>query len=124
MREALRKMKESMSQSEKSGGNVDKMLEQMDKTETELLNKQITEETLKRQQEIITNLLDMETAEKEQDKEEKRESQTATQVNRKLPPEIEQYLKERQSTVEVYQSVPPTLSPFYQKIGRKILPGC
>lgn len=123
LREALRKMKESMSQSEKSGGNVDEVLEQMDQTETELLNKQITEETLKRQQEIITNLLDMETAEKEQDKEEKRESQTATQVNRKLPPEIEKYLKERQSTVEVYQSVPPTLSPFYKKLVEKYFQG-
>ncbi len=119
MREALRKMKENMSQGEKSGSGVDELMEKMDQTETDLLNKRITEETLKRQEEIITNLLDMETAEREQEKEEKRESKTANQINRKLPPEVEEYLKQRQSTVEVYKTVPPTLKPFYKKLVEK-----
>ena len=52
-------------------------------------------------------------------KEEKRESKTADQVNRKLPPEIEEYLKQRESTVEVFQAVPPTLTPFYKKLVEK-----
>jgi len=123
LREALRKMKENMSQGEKEGGDIDKLLEQMDKTETELLNKKITEETLNRQEEIITNLLNMDMAERDQDKEEKRESKTADQVNRKLPPEVEEYLKERQSTVEIYRTVPPTLSPFYKKLVEKYFKG-
>ncbi|MEZ5021983.1 MAG: hypothetical protein R2728_01755 [Chitinophagales bacterium] len=119
LREALRKMKESMSQGEKKSSGVDELMEKMDQTETDLLNKRITQETLKRQEEIITNLLDMETAEREQEKEEKRESKTANQVNRKLPPEIEEYLKQRQSSVEVYKTVPPTLKPFYKKLVEK-----
>jgi hypothetical protein len=123
LREALRKMKENMSQGQKEGGNIDELMEQMDLTETDLLNKRLTEETLKRQEEIITNLLEMEDAEREQDKEEKRESKTADQVTRKLPPEIEEYLRERQSTVEVFQAVPPTLSPFYKKLVEKYFKG-
>lgn len=119
LREALRKMKESMSQGEKSGSGIDELMEKMDETETDLLNKRITQQTLMRQQEIITNLLDMETAEKEQDKEEKRESKTAKNTERKLPPEIEEYLKKRASSVEVYRTVPPTLKPFYKKLVEK-----
>lgn len=119
LREALRKMKESMSQGEKEGGKVDELMEKMDETETDLLNKRLTQETLMRQEEIITNLLDMETAEREQEKEEKRESKTANQINRKLPPEIEEYLKQRQSTAEVYRTVPATLTPFYKKLVEK-----
>lgn len=119
LREALRKMKEGMSQGEKKASGVDELMEKMDQTETDLLNKRITQETLMRQEEIITNLLDMETAEREQEKEEKRESKTANQVDRKLPPEIEEYLKQRQSSVEVYKTVPPTLKPFYKKLVEK-----
>ena len=119
MREALRKMKESMSQGQKEGSGIDDLMNNMDITETELLNKRLTEETLKRQEKIITNLLNMEEADREQDKEEKRESKTADQINRKLPPEIEEYLKERQSTVEIFQAVPPTLTPFYKKLVEK-----
>ena len=119
LREALRKMKEGMSQDVKEGGKIDEMMQKMDETETDLLNRRLTEQTLIRQQEIITNLLNMETAEREQDKEEKRESKTAKQINRKLPPEVEEYIKKRESTVEVFRSVPPTLTPFYKKLVEK-----
>ena len=119
LREALRKMKDNMSQGQKEGGNVDELMEKMDQNETDLLNKRLTEEMLKRQEAIITNLLDMEEAEREQEKEEKRESKSADQINRKLPPEIEEYLKSRESMVEVYRTVPPSLKPFYKKLVEK-----
>ena len=98
---------------------MDELMRKMDETETDLLNKRLTHQTLMRQQEIITNLLDMETADREQEKEEKRESKTADQINRKLPPEIEEYLKNRESMVETYRTVPPTLKPFYKKLVEK-----
>lgn len=70
--EAIRKMmQEYREQLMKDGigdkGNMSKMMQDMEKTETDLVNKIITQETLNRQQEILTRLLESEKAEKERE---------------------------------------------------------
>jgi len=49
----------------------------MEQTETDIVNKAITNETLKRQQQILTRLLESEKAEQQREKEQKRESTEA-----------------------------------------------
>ena len=82
--EALRQMAreyESQLQKEEGGkagaGEMKKLQEMMEQTETDLVNKMITQETLMRQQEILTKLLEAETAEREREQEERRESKEA-----------------------------------------------
>ena len=48
-------------------------VKKMEQTETELVNKVITQETIKRQQEIMTKLLEHEKAEREKELDEKRQ---------------------------------------------------
>ena len=88
----------------------------MEKTETELLNKQMTAEMMKRQQEILTRLLEAENAERQRETENKRESNTGKDMVKKLPPEIEEYLKKKEAELELYKTVPPDLKPFYRSL--------
>ncbi len=116
IREALRKMKEGMSQEEKNKSGIDELMKEMDENETDLVNKRITNEMLKRQEEILTKMLEFEKAEREQDKEEKRESITGEEKAKQLPPAIEEYLKNRKAGVQMYKTVPPSLTPFYKNL--------
>jgi len=62
-----------------SDGNLKKIVNDMEQTETDIVNKTITNETLKRQQQILTRLLESEKAEQQREKEQKRESNEAKQ---------------------------------------------
>jgi len=117
IREALRKMKEKMSQQNKNG--VDDVLNKMEENEKELMMKKLTPETIKRQKEIETRLLEYEKAEREQGEEEKRQSKTAQEVPRKLPPALEEFLQKHKSAMEMYKTVPPNLKPFYKELVEK-----
>lgn len=116
IREALRKMKESMSQDQKNSSEIDKLMNEMDKTETDLVNRKITQEMLKRQQEILTRMLEFEQAEKQQGEEEKRESNTGKDIVRKIPPSMEEYINKRLSEVDMYKTTPPNMNIFYKNI--------
>jgi hypothetical protein len=118
--EAIRnQMQQYADQLEKDGNfggskELKKIMNDMEKTETELVNKLVTQETLMRQQEILTRLLNSEKAELEREKEEKRESNEAkNQINRN-PNEILKYNVQQSNEVELLKTVPPTLKQFYK----------
>jgi hypothetical protein len=91
-----------------------KIMEDMEKTETDLVNKRITEQTLMRQKEILTRLLESEKAEMEREKEEKRESREGKIEISRNPKEILEYNKQQTNEVELLKTMPPTLKPFYK----------
>jgi hypothetical protein len=117
--EAIRKMmQEYQSELKKEGkgygGDIDKMLKEMEQTEKELVNKIINQQTLNRQQQILTRLLESERAEMKREQDEKRESREANQLpNSTIPPFIEQQLNKKRE-IELYKTIPPTLNPFYK----------
>ncbi|HET6245316.1 MAG: DUF4175 domain-containing protein [Bacteroidetes bacterium] len=115
LRQQLQKLSQELQKDGKgSGGNLDKISKQMEETETDLVNKNITKETLKRQQEIMTRLLEAENAEREREMDEKRESKQAQNDNFSNPAEFFEYKKLKQKEAELLKTVPPTLSPFYK----------
>jgi len=117
IREAIRKMNEELNKDGKNSlGDLNKLQKDMEKTETELLNKQITAEMMKRQQEILTRLLEAETADRQRETDNKRESNKGKDQVKKLPPEIEEYLKKKEAELELYKTVPPDLKPFYREL--------
>jgi hypothetical protein len=120
IREALQKLNENQnSDGTNSLGQLEELMEQMDKTETDLVNKQLTEEMLKRQQEITVKLLEAAEAEKQREKDKKRESNVAPIVERKAPPSLEDYLKSRDAEIELYRTVPADLKPYYKGLVEK-----
>ncbi|WP_240635540.1 DUF4175 family protein [Hymenobacter rigui] len=93
-------------------GDVKKMMEQ---TETDLVNKRLTEQTVMRQRQILTRLLEAEKSARERDQEEKREAQTAQTRPPVFPPAFQQYKRQQNRQTELLRSVPPTLTPYYQR---------
>lgn len=120
---ALRKMlenakKQNQEQGKGQGGNkiLDEIIDDMNKTEKDLVNKKLTNETLKRQKEIETKLLESERAEREREFDNKRKAEQANQIENKMPPALQEYIKKRQSEVELYKNVNPALKIYYKNL--------
>lgn len=117
LRQALEKINQDQNKDgTNSLGDLKDITKDMDKTETELINKQITAEMLKRQQDILSRLLKAENADRERDWDDKRESKTAYNRTKKVPAEIAEYMKKKQSETELYKTVPPSLKPYYKDL--------
>lgn len=117
IRDALRQLNEQLNKDGKGSlGNLEQLQKQMEETEKQLVNKQLTQETLKRQQDILTKLLEAEKSERERDQENKRQSTTGQDIVHTVPPSIEEYLKKKQAEIELYKTVPPSLKPFYKNL--------
>lgn len=97
-----------------SGGEMKKLQELMEQTETDLVNKAITQETLMRQQEILTKLLEAEKAEKEREQEQRRESQEAKNEDYGNPELFFEYIRRKNNETELLRTVPANLNPFYR----------
>ncbi|TAF77981.1 MAG: hypothetical protein EAZ53_00810 [Bacteroidetes bacterium] len=95
--------------------DMQQLAKEMEETEKDLANKQITEKTLLRQQEILNRLLEHEKAQREREEDQKRESKTAQEMPKKLPPSIENYLKEKEKQVELLKTISPSLNSYYKR---------
>ncbi len=116
IREQLREIANSLESGEggKAGTEMKEIESLMEQTEEELLYRKISQQTINRQQEILTRLLQSEKAERERDMDEKRESKTALD-DYQIPPNVwEEFVRQRQSEMELYQTTPPDLKPFYR----------
>lgn len=114
LREALRNKQKELQQQGKGDKSLEDLINQMNKVETDLVNKKLTNEMLQRQEEILTRLLKHEKAEREREYDNKRKSEVAKEYERSLPPSLEEYLKQRESEIEMYKTVSPSLKPYYR----------
>ncbi len=116
IRRALQEAEHGFKQLGEDGkkGNQD-IIEKMEQTEMDLVNKQITNETLKRQREILTRLLEAEKSIRERELDKAREAQQARKKETKIPPEFIEYLKAKEKEIELLRTVPPKLNPYYKQ---------
>ena len=117
IRRALQEMQEKMKQEggKMPGGDLPGKMEQ---TEMDLVNKRITEQTIQRQKEILTRLLESEKSMREQDLDEERKGETAKDYTNEIPRAFEEYLRLKEKEVELLKTVPPKLYPYYkQEVG-------
>jgi len=87
----------------------------MEQTEMDLVNKQITEQTIRRQKEIEVRLLEAEKSMREQDLDQERKGETAKDYDKEIPRAFEEYLRLKEKEVELLKTVPPKLYPYYKK---------
>jgi len=99
----------------KLSNEVNDLMKKMEETEEDLVNKRLSQNTVKRQKEVQVRLLESEKALKEQEEDEKRKAETARQVPRRVPPQFENYVRQKQSQTELLRTIPPALSPFYKQ---------
>jgi hypothetical protein len=117
--EAIRRMMEQYQDQMKEQGmgnnkELRDMMDQMDKTETELVNKIITQQTIERLKDIETRLLKHEKAEQIREQEEKRESKEGKDINNRNPDDFLEYNKLQDNEIELLRTMPPNLRPFYK----------
>jgi len=117
LRRALEeKQKELREQGKGANKELQEIIEQMDRQETELVNKRLTNEMMQRQQEILNRLLEHEKAERQQKFKNERKSEVGDNKERQMPAALEEYIKQRKSEVELYKSVSPALRPYYKSL--------
>ena len=117
--EAIRKMLQDYQSELKSQNGVgdkslDKIIEDMQKTEKDLVNRQITQQTLNRQKDITTRLLQSERAELEREKDNERKSNEARQIPNINPPKEWNFDHEQKQQNEMLRSVPANLNYYYK----------
>jgi hypothetical protein len=115
--EALRRQMQGLMDKMKNkgknpGGDIADMMEQ---TEKDIVNKQISNETMKRQQEILSKLLESEKAEKEREQDEQRKSNEAKNENLSNPGQFLEYKRLKEKEMELLNTVPPSLTPYYKE---------
>ena len=89
IREQLEKSQQQMQkEGEKGLGDMGKIAQDMKESEQELINKQLTQETLMRQQQILSRLLQADQSIREREYENKRESKTGRNYDQKAPEEL------------------------------------
>lgn len=99
-------------------GNLDKIIQQMEQTERDLVNRRISEEALKRQQQIHTRLLEAEKAEQEREQDQQRESRAGKDIPPGYIKALKQYQQAKQKQTEQVRTVSPALN-FYYKLKIK-----
>ena len=114
IREMLQKMSDQLKKDGKGGGNLGTTSEKMDETETDLVNKRITQENIKRQAEILTKMLDYEKAEKEREMDTERKADQPKNQEFSNPNEFLEYTRLKAREIELLKTVPASLSPFYK----------
>jgi hypothetical protein len=118
LRKQIQKMQEDLKSTElgkKLGNELKDLEKKMDDNETDLVNKRINPELLRRSKELQTRLLEAEKAVQQQEEDPTRQSKAAQQFNRQAPPSMEKFLQEKQKQVELIRTVPPNYTPFYKK---------
>jgi HPt (histidine-containing phosphotransfer) domain-containing protein len=113
IRRAMQELQEQMKQDGPTpGGDLPSKMEQ---TEMDLVNKQLTDQLIKRQREILTRLLETEKSLREQDMDDERKGETAKDYDEEVPQAFEEYLRLKEKEVELLKTVPPKLYPYYRK---------
>ncbi len=114
LRNALRAKQKKLQEQGKGAKELQDIIDGMNKTETDLVNKRLTNEMMKRQEEILSRLLEAEKAERKRELDKKRKAETADNIKRQVPPSMKEYIKKREAEVELYNSVSPALRPYYK----------
>ena len=117
--EAIRNHLRAMAEELKKQGmgnskELDELQRKMEQTESDIVNKMISRETIKRQQDILTRLLEHEKAEMEREMEEQRESKEAKNQKYSNPNQFFKYNNIKLKEEELLKTVPPSFKIFYK----------
>lgn len=95
--------------------SIEKMIQEMEQTEKELVNRIINTETINRQKKIETRMLESERAQQQREQEEKRESTEGRDIINPNPPKEWNTDKKTQQQTEMLKSIPPNLNYYYKE---------
>jgi hypothetical protein len=115
LRNEMQKYQDEMgSRGLKDQGSLNDASKEMEQIEKDLINKRINQETIRRQQAIMTRLLESEKAEQMRDQEEKRESTEAKSYKNSNPAMNYQYNNKDRASQDNIRLTLPGINAFYQ----------
>ena len=118
IRQAMQEINRDLNKDGKAGkaglGNLDKLMEQMEQTESDLVNKKIERETLIRQQEIFSKLLEADKAEREREQDNQRESKQAINQPPNYKIILNEFQRMKNKETELLKTVPPSLNSYFK----------
>ena len=97
-----------------SGNGLQKLAEQMEEQEKDIVNKKIDRQTMQRQQDIMTRLLEHEKAERERELDQKRTSNEGQEHPAPDPARFFEHHRRKAREAELLRTVPPGLKPYYR----------
>jgi len=97
-----------------TGNGLEQIAKEMEELEKDIVNGELDQLSLDRQQNILTRLLQAENAERIRGEKEERESKTAQDVQREKPPSLEEYEQRKAQEIELLRTVPADLTPYYK----------
>ena len=117
MRKALQQMRQEMNKDGSGNGNLlNDLIKDVENMENDLLNQKVTNATLKRQQDIMTRLLESEKAMQERGFSEKRESNSSKNDINSNQIDLLEYTKKKNAEIELLKSVPVGLRVYYKNL--------
>lgn len=115
IREGLEQINREENKDGKGGlGNLDKISKEMEQTEHDLVNRRISTEAMKRQQQIKSRLLEAEKAEQEREQDQQRESHTGKDMPPGYIKALQDYQQTKEKQTEQVKTVSPALNLYYK----------
>jgi hypothetical protein len=115
MKKMLQQMREELNKDGSGKGNqLNELLEELEKQQENLINKNWDSEMINRQKEILTKLLESEKALEERGWDEQRESISGKDEDFSNQIEFLEYKKEKQKQIELLRTVDPSFSKYYR----------
>jgi hypothetical protein len=115
IRQALQEINKEENKDGTGGlGNLDKISKQMEQTENDIVNRRITDEVLKRQQQIQTRMLEAEKAEQQREQDQQRESNAGKDMPPGYIKALQDYQKTKEKQTEQIKTVSPALNLYYK----------
>jgi len=117
--EIRQQMQQMQIEDNKSGArtmpDAEKTLQQMEQSEKDIVNRNITEESLKRQQQIQIRLLEYEKAEQEREQDQQRQSNAGKDMPPGFIKALQDYQQAKAKQTEQVKTVPPALNLYYKQ---------
>lgn len=115
IRKEMQRMAQELNKDGSGAGNeLNKLAQQMEQQERDIVNRNINPETIRRQQDIMTRLLEHEKAERERELDQKRTSNQGQERPGPDPARLFELHRVKAREAELLRTLPPGLKPYYQ----------
>ena len=116
IKEQLKQLDQKQKKQGNSGlGEMEDLKQKMEETERDILNKNITRETIMRQEEIMTKLLKAENSVRERELDDKRKSNQAKNTFNRNPVDFIPYKSFKSNNKEEIRSIPASFNLYYKR---------
>jgi hypothetical protein len=116
IRKRLGELNKSLGKDGSKINEIDQLMQEMEKTEMDIVTNNISRQTQLRQQRIVTRMLEHEKALMEREQESRRVGETAKVYDLSNPEEFFEYNRNKNRAIDMLRSMPPGFKPHYKSL--------